>query len=199
MYYILFVCFFVSNLFSYDDPFIDIMNKYSYSENNKLLLNTKKIISKDCNKSSCNNLNEYQTNTLFVSSNFDEYYQIMFNEWISPNNIKEIKIFSKADYLNKMKLNSGLKYVLYNGELIDKNNQIIQFKDNFIILPVYNDIIISEINSLNGIKYNKSNIVKIFSFSDLLDFNTTNFNFLSKKKDLIIEKTSDKIKSFLNE
>lgn len=197
--YLLFVLFFVSNLFSYDDSFIDIQNKYIYNDKNKLLINTKKITSKDCNKSTCNNLNEYNPNTLFVSSNFDDYYQIMYNEWINPQYIKEIKIFSKNDYLNKMKLNSNFKYILYNGTLVDKNNKTIKFKDNYIFLTINNDYIVSNIKSINNIKYNKNNVVKFFSFQELLNLNTTNFLFLNNKKNLIIEETTEKIKSFLNE
>lgn len=199
MFYILLILFFVSNLFSYDDPFIDIKNKYAYYENNKLLINTKKITSKDCNKSICNNMNEYDINTLFVSSNFDDYYQIMYNEWINPQYIKEIKTFSKNDYLNKMKLNSNFKYILYNGTLLDNNNKLIKFKDNYIFLTIYNDVVVSEIKSINNVKYNKNNVVKFFSFQELLNLNTTNFLFLNNKKNLIIEETTEKIKSFLNE
>lgn len=191
MFKFLFLIFFVLNhfLFSYDE-IDDIMNQYKYRENiTKLLLVKKDSNVRSCNDLKCDIVKEINKNSIFVSSNFDKWYQIKINEWVHPDNVEEIKIFNEKDFLIKKDLDYKNNYVLYKGTIIKNDDFITLKKDVFLELNSNFRIINNKkINKFTLIKSDE-NKIKSFSFENLLKIDLSlfnKFNDLDENDDYII-------------
>ena len=195
--YLLAFILFYNYCLRYEDPFEDIMNQYIYKENiTKLLLVKKGANIRSCNELKCDIVRKVPENTLLVSSNFDKFYQVKYNEWISPDLVEEVKIHNQRDFRLKKNLTPYNSYILYKG-LIKKGDIIYDIKKEILLEVNQNEIIDNKrnINKFIILKEDKNNSIIKLNFLDLLQINLSSFytfSDLEKDKDYIITDKSKK-------
>lgn len=189
---LIFLLLFFNYLFSYDDPFEDVMNQYLYRENiTKLLLVKKEVNIRSCNDIKCDIIRKIPENSIIVSSNLDKFYQIKFNEWISPELIEEIKIYNQKDYLLKKNLSFNNSYILYKG-FIKNNKGIVYDIKKEIFLEMNQNLIIDnnnrKINKFILSNEEKNSVITRLNYFNLLKTDLSLFclfNDLIKDKDFV--------------
>lgn len=189
---LIFLLLFFNYLFSYDDPFEDVMNQYLYRENiTKLLLVKKEANIRSCNDIKCDIIRKIPENSIIVSSNLDKFYQIKFNEWISPELIEEIKIYNQKDYLLKKNLSFNNSYILYKG-FIKNNKGIVYDIKKEIFLEMNQNLIIDnnnrKINKFILSNEEKNSVITRLNYFNLLKTDLSLFclfNDLIKDKDFV--------------